>query len=583
MIRDPHDHLDVKFWLDNQDELRHYYSLATEELQIDRTAGLMQLEQRIWAHQHRVRSLFMLLFRLFLNMYSVANTSYRVLASDHVFFPDSRTRIFDNALVFCEDNMTVFSRNEDGGEGVRMSATCVSSEQSIYLAFRLVSLAELIIVGTLCGSFVVAFALFLFGGERTKKLPEHRPFLFMFAPGLSCSTSGLSCIQFLNKGRMESILFRGEGMLNRFLIRDAIFPMTDEKEKAEVDEIFAKSKREKKHRSEGHFDLGACYHFLVLAVMGAFFCVFAFFALLVKLSIIHFVTVRTPSQWSLQEWLLAFGFINQLGGICHAEDIEMHRVLLFKFGGAASEWDENACRVVVGFLHLLAKKVAEGRIGANGRMHTIAALCSLTSDHVQMLFMNPELGTDIKLSRDRRLQYINDLFPSGQVGKGASAAERTARARTWMQMLEELEEHKGHSYDGTLAAKTEHNFTYTWCGDGAVDTQSDDEDDEESPSWTERIELASRINDFLKQQDDRLQRDREELLAPDGDGHLVAWKLRLAGEIQITLEDLRVDWIFFLMILGMEHQEGFGPGVAALKLTPRTPRPVTHQALLAGP
>merc|ERR1712232_1165458 len=46
------------------------------------------------------------------------------------------------------------------------------------------------------------------------------------------------------------------------------------------------------------------------------------FSMRVKLAIMHFAVVKSFKDWCLHEWLLTFGFLNQLAGVCNAEHIE---------------------------------------------------------------------------------------------------------------------------------------------------------------------------------------------------------------------------------------------------------------------
>jgi len=152
--------------------------------------------------------------------------------------------------------------------------------------------------------------------------------------------------------------------------------------------------------------------FVIRRLILAFFICLAFStvgmsfqALLVKLTAIHFASVRSFYTWDLYEWFLVGGFLNQLAGVCFVEEMELHRILLFKFGGTGAQWDWKKCRACTGYLALLSKKITTGwiadkRHSSTPRLSALAVIATIDSLSIQMLLLSPE--REIHLEKTRR-------------------------------------------------------------------------------------------------------------------------------------------------------------------------------------
>lgn len=106
---------------------------------------------------------------------------------------------------------------------------------------------------------------------------------------------------------------------------------------------------------------------------------------------------------------LFFGFVNQLAGACFVDEMEIHRILLFKFGGSDSHWSSNQCHSCSAYLRLLGKKVVEGKLGRSP-LRATAAMSTFTSDDIQKLLISPDRESEMMDCRDRRYNLLKEIF-----------------------------------------------------------------------------------------------------------------------------------------------------------------------------
>merc|ERR1712137_292223 len=99
---------------------------------------------------------------------------------------------------------------------------------------------------------------------------------------------------------------------------------------------------------------------IISIILCVIFIAAAFHVLLLKLSLIYFAGLFSPyGEWKIQEYILFFGFANQLSGLSLASEVEMFRVLLFKFGGEESVWTSEEIEACDIYLQYLAVQAVE--------------------------------------------------------------------------------------------------------------------------------------------------------------------------------------------------------------------------------
>lgn len=532
---------DFNWWMGLGPELRHYYVRATEPLNLDHTGGLMQLEERIWVGSKRVPALIILVLRLLLNAWTVMQNATHIFDQEHRANRDAHSSIGEHRATFCGKNMTAWGGPDAESMSVQSqfaSASpidCITVPVHLLSLYQIVALFETIVLGILMISCLFAMLIFLVfaGWDWGRKLPQQRPFLFVMVPHIASSFSSISCIQFISSARMNSVAFRGEGKFLLFFARDAICPMIkDDKDLADVQGIFKKAHSVSVDEKAGHVNLLCIGRTISFIVLTMFLTSCGAAAILVKINLIHFAMIDSVRYWTLTQWLQMLGFANQLAGICMAEHLDMQRLLLFKFGGADSKWSDNDARTAVGYFHLLAKKIVEGRIGGVGRISALAAMCTLTADDMQKLLFNPWMHRSIKQSRDKRYELLSEFFPGSRV----STAEQMAEEEDWLNVLHHIEHH----------------------GRREEDEYSDTESDSEShaDSAEHRVKIGCRMSHLLFHRAELYKHERDKLLQPDPDhGMMSSWKLRLASEIQECIDDVRKDRLMYLRMLGVTDDD----------------------------
>lgn len=121
-------------------------------------------------------------------------------------------------------------------------------------------------------------------------------------------------------------------------------------------------------------------------IVGLVVCVMlvgaAIMAMLWKLSLLYFACLYPMGEWDLTEWILFIGFINQVSGVSLSGELELLRILLFKFGGETTQWGSMQIEACATYFHYLATRTVE-QLGI-GR--GIILLMTLTSAELQALF-----------------------------------------------------------------------------------------------------------------------------------------------------------------------------------------------------
>lgn len=170
---------------------------------------------------------------------------------------------------------------------------------------------------------------------------------------------------------------------------------------------------------------------------------FSLLAMLVKMTSMFCETLIDYRSWTFHNWIIFFGFINQIGGIVLASEVELLRVLLFKFGGSEAKWDSQNVKRCNEFLKFLVLRVLDA-VGAD----SIVALASMGSNTIQKVCVSKGVDKVHGHARKTREKIFTRCFASGMsssecldwlIKQGNSAqVSRPPRANTEDERLEML-------------------------------------------------------------------------------------------------------------------------------------------------
>jgi len=122
-------------------------------------------------------------------------------------------------------------------------------------------------------------------------------------------------------------------------------------------------------------------------MIGTLFCILLICAsiasFVIKFTPLYFVAIYPVGEWKIQEWILFIGFINQVSGIALSGELEMLRVLLFKFGGESGFWGSEQIEACSTYFHYLAARTVEQLGAARG----LVLMWTLTSKELQKLLV----------------------------------------------------------------------------------------------------------------------------------------------------------------------------------------------------
>jgi hypothetical protein len=127
--------------------------------------------------------------------------------------------------------------------------------------------------------------------------------------------------------------------------------------------------------------------------------------LVLKLTLVYFAGIFYWTEWNYKEWLLFLGFLNQLSGLALSGEVEMLRILLFKFGGEESKWDAETIEACDTYFHYLAYRTIEQL----GRFRGIVLLFSLNSAQLQGLFQGHMRRKEQQAVRGKEIEMFQRL------------------------------------------------------------------------------------------------------------------------------------------------------------------------------
>jgi len=393
---------------------------VSNDLPMDHFAGLIHVHTVLWRNT-RWLGLLALIGRMSLNLYTTAVMAHQSFDSykgiKHTHGDDTQ-------------NYTTFSLAVDSLELCNLQFNwnkahqdhCVHTPMSRLSASCVISFAEFFIV-FLCYIITALSGLwYVFGpagSEVGGTIASRSPLLFFVVPMFASKASAISFLQLLNTGRLKSLFLAGEGTYWWAWVAESLWYKQSSyiKEEgvgnagAETDDEDESDSIRKTDVTDDEGIYPSRYHYLRMLV-GAALCfgaiMLSFQAMLIKLTFVSFAALTSWETWRLADWLVAVGFLNQLAGLCWLEEVEMHRVLLFRFGGADAKWHWKECRQNVTYFRFLAMKITSG--SAVGRAAALACMYTLRVDDIQKLLLSDQRDKMIQGEFEDRFKFFIKFF-----------------------------------------------------------------------------------------------------------------------------------------------------------------------------
>lgn len=425
---------------------KKHFIQVSEEVPLDRTAGLGNIARDLLIPSTKLPTKILPFYayaRVILNlMYMWYNHPW--YSPDSALFhhqaSGSSVELHSNYLKVCERSFNV---SDMGGDNTNSTwdTVCFYSQNFYRLrAMLAVEWFELSVVTVLTVVMVYSGVRFLCcgtvgccGGRHAKTLPERCPVAFFLLPNFTAKFSLLMGLQLVNVSRMKSFLVRGELKLMTVLVRESLSGAFSPNRRTDrgtsmvvtFDNVDDASESDHGEESQDLKDnrmvsgsVSTSDWICVRLEMGVGFAcqlvliVVAFQALLVKLTTVHFLTVRTWDDWYFSEIILAAGFVNQLAGAIDVDWVEVHRVLLLKFGGTDSTWQSRECKICASYFELLAKRIVYSEVteGFFGRWRALGVMSSFGSSELQKMLLSPTLETHQKYFDVPRLRFYDHVL-----------------------------------------------------------------------------------------------------------------------------------------------------------------------------
>jgi len=442
----------LKFWKRLTPAGLKHLVHVTEDMPFDRFGGLMHLYTTLWSKSRYVNAL-LLVARMGLNSY----TSWVVgkVALTDLFFDGKMTigglTLENGKMKICEDDFH--------------HAACITSNLSRLRSFQIISVIELLIVFTTLLIVLLSAIVFLLNLHCRKHptLPSDRPMIFMLLPKFVAKLSAISFLQLLNFGRFRSIFLRGEGRFWFTLMWQSVKPSIERNKYIKHTHEDDGSASDCSSDDTDHEDdvgpphpcarfmmfVGAIFYLMVVAMSCQ--------AMLMKLTIISFAGLTSFDTWNVNEWVVVLGFLNQIAALCWLEEVEFHRLLLFKFGGPDALWGQRECHRCDMYFRFLAMKIITGKIGEKGKTFTgrLAVLCTLytlNADDVQKLLLSTEREDLLKTENDGRIDYFQKMFAHADVYRKAlhqyaatkAAGTKEAKEKAVRELLPAVDSRRQH-------------------------------------------------------------------------------------------------------------------------------------------
>jgi hypothetical protein len=139
---------------------------------------------------------------------------------------------------------------------------------------------------------------------------------------------------------------------------------------------------------------------------------------------VHFASVTSFYKWDKYEWFMVGGFLNQIAGVAWVDEIEVIRIMLFKFGGTDGKWNWEKSRICAEYMRLVVKKVASvhgflHRFHHNHytwfpetlyRIKAIGVLANIDATGLQLMMQSPERERYLSERREGALHRYENYY-----------------------------------------------------------------------------------------------------------------------------------------------------------------------------
>lgn len=286
------------------------------------------------------------------------------------------------------------------------------------------SLTRYVVVGEtaatllLTGAVVVSILCLVLCSDPVGCAKRHY-FMYLFLPAFTSKFSFITFLHLANKARLKSFVLKGELQLYWTLIMNSVSCSSPDNDHTDAEIHTSPSMRGENKwasyssweawegRGEDVWRLPIPLRFFACLVVG----IISLCSLLNKLKIISFAGDKALGDWTRPEFIVFLGFVNQLGGLVRASEVEMHRVLLFKFGGEHSSWQQSEIDACSFYFSCLAERMVADLKLFNG----IVMMSVFSSTDLQWLLLGKNREEQCQAVRAERLEMLSVLSDEGKL------------------------------------------------------------------------------------------------------------------------------------------------------------------------
>jgi len=388
-----------QFFMDLPEYEKVLFAIVTEDISLQNTAGLQNIKRKLWKGKEifKLMNIVFMIGQLSLNVYTVL----RMAASVHLNLKVNNFEVTEESLTICSD---------------RIIPDCIETRLKRLMVMQVLLTAEAAVVLTMA-LIIVWSALMMLCCKAPHSYAKRRYFCLMAMPKLATKFSLMSFLHIGNAERLKSFIMRGEFRCLAILFLDSMRSRKREFEDLSVKRSRSASKerlnRAAKSASVLNASQSGCTSRFCQFLYGEFFgfviCGFIVFValhmLLVKLMMVYFAGIFSYTEWTLNEWLLFMGFVNQLSGISLSSEIESLRILLFKFGGEDTRWGSKEIEACATYFRYLAERT----VSQAGRWHALVLMWTLSSADLQSLFQGHQRLKEQVAVRHKEMEMFEKL------------------------------------------------------------------------------------------------------------------------------------------------------------------------------
>lgn len=371
-----------KFFSDLPEHERRLFAIVTEDIPLNSTAGLQTIRKRLW--EGRERSL---LFEFALRICQISLNCYTVLSL---------------AASMAWGKPQYSDDTHSGSHGVlkvcstRLKPHCFETALSQWLVLQIFCFFEAGVLLCMCSYTLICSLCITMRADPGEFVGRHY-FGYLGIPRLTAKFSFIMFLHWANAERLKAFIVSGEfrclaslyGSTLRRRVVGVVVP---------VDPMLPIGMQQHVLPKESQ---GTLWHIAGFMFWAALFGV-GIYALLLKLMLMYFAALFPISEWTPREALLFLGFVNQLSGISLSTEIQMLRILLFKFGGQETRWNSaqiEACTTY--FRYFTARSVEQ-----LGPRRALCLLWTMNSADLQKLFQGNQRFLQQVIARDAEVEMF---------------------------------------------------------------------------------------------------------------------------------------------------------------------------------